>query len=187
MKQKNILFIIDAQNDFCSNGGTLLCENYNSAVANIVELIKTDKFSKIILTMDEHGEDYLKTTEGKHLPVKHCIVNTWGHLINKRIYDALYYYAWESYTKNKFMLPLQTFIEIDNNFINNSEYTNCNIYVCGFATDICVLNNVIMLKNISHYDNEVYVIEKCCAGTTKESHESAIEIMKKNQINIIYD
>ena len=28
---------------------------------------------KVIFTRDTHKEDYLETTEGKHLPVPHCL------------------------------------------------------------------------------------------------------------------
>ena len=40
----------------------------------------------MIFTRDTHKEDYLETTEGKHLPVPHCIMGTKGW----QIADGLY-------------------------------------------------------------------------------------------------
>lgn len=59
------------------------------------------------------------------------------------------------------------------------------IYVCGFATDICVLNNALLLKNTVGKWNNVFVIEGCCAGTNSVMHNKTIDIMRTNLITII--
>ena len=56
---KKILFIIDAQNDFCSKGGSLLCENADNAISNICELLKTKKFDEVI----SHKLNFTNTVE----------------------------------------------------------------------------------------------------------------------------
>ena len=177
---KKILFIIDAQNDFCTHGGSLMCEFADFAVDNILELLKTEKFDSIICTLDTHGENYLNTIEGRDLPVVHCQHGEWGFLPNRKVYDALYEPSYDVINKNTFMMKPE---DLRNRFANINE--ECDIYVCGFATDICVLNNVLLIKNTLAQANDVYVIDKCCAGTTKDMHCKAIEIMKKNLIKII--
>lgn len=65
-----------------------------------------------------------------------------------------------------------------------NEY-KCEIYVCGFATDICVMNNALLIKGLFPDRFEINVIENCCAGTSTENHNKAIELMKVNHINIL--
>ena len=70
--------VIDMQNDFVT--GSLA----NPAAAKIIPFIKEqiqqykEKGYQVIFTRDSHSEDYLETGEGKHLPVKHCIMYTKG-------------------------------------------------------------------------------------------------------------
>ena len=67
-------------------------------------------------------------------------------------------------------------------FANNID--NAIIYVCGTCTDICVVSNVLGLKE--HFpETKICVIEDLCAGLTREKHNAAIEVMKSCQVNII--
>ena len=43
---------------------------------------------KIICTRDTHFENYLDTSEGKKLPVKHCIRGTEGHRLCPQVAEA---------------------------------------------------------------------------------------------------
>lgn len=181
---EKVLFIIDAQNDFCSKGGSLVCDGAEKTVENICHLLDTVEFDKIICTKDFHREDYLDTNEGKKLPVKHCIEGTWGYELNKAIYDSLYGKNWESVTKDSFMMDDSTLVGI----VNKCKF-DCEFYVCGFATDICVLNNVLLLNRTVAEDfysyTPLYVISNCCSGTTSKMHDMAFEIMEANLIDII--
>lgn len=53
---KNLLLIIDMQNDFCKPTGTLYVEGAQNDVKRLVQFIKTneDKLDKIVLTQDTH-------------------------------------------------------------------------------------------------------------------------------------
>lgn len=182
---KSVLYIIDAQNDFCTPGGSLCCANAEPAVRNIIDLLKNNEFDSVACTKDSHDDLYLKTIEGKHLPIKHCIYHTDGWKINQDIYNALYHQKeWLSQEKEQFMLDdYQIEDAFDDMYIEDEE--DVKIYVCGFATDICVLNNALILKR--HFSNkaEIYVISDCCAGTSEEMHNKALDIMKVNHINVI--
>lgn len=185
---KKVLFIIDAQNDFCHPDGSLYCENGEDAVSNIRKLLETEKFDAIISSYDTHDNNYLDTIEGKHLPIKHCLDNNWGNYEHKDIFDAMYPYEAHAWRVNKetFMMDEEEINDIFNSEPNLDGFPqDCEIYICGFATDICVLNNALMLKHLFHDSYEIHLIENCCAGTTKKMHDKAVEIMKVNHINII--
>ncbi len=186
---KKVLFIIDAQNDFCHPDGTLYCENGADAVNNICKLLEQEHFDAIISSFDTHDDNYyLESMEGKHLPIKHCIENTWGGYLHKDIYDAIYPHELHSWrvNKNTFMMnesEVDAIFETEPN-LNGYLYKG-EIYICGFATDICVLNNALMLKHRFNDSYEINLIENCCAGTTKEMHDKAVETMKVNNVNIV--
>jgi len=176
--KKKILFIVDAQNDFCHKDGTLPCEGHEEAVNNIVKLLDNNKFDEVVCTADTHDDDYKRTTEGKHLPVEHCMEGTWGNFLNKKVYDALYQQHWIVLGKTGFMVKPGS---LKNIFNDDYWY---DVYICGFATDICVINNALLLKQFFPY-SEVSLIKNCCAGTSVEMHNKAIDIMAINHINIL--
>ena len=62
---------------------------------------------------------------------------------------------------------------------------NLDIDVVGFCTDICVVSNVLMLKAAVYNRANITVDSSCCAGTSKEMHNEALNVMKSCQINII--
>ena len=68
-----LLVVVDMQNDFIDGAlGT-------SEAVGIVEHVKNkiESFDgEVIFTRDTHEENYLETSEGKNLPVKHCVKNT---------------------------------------------------------------------------------------------------------------
>lgn len=175
------MFIIDAQNDFCHKDGSLTCENSEKAVKNILVMLANNGFDKIVCTQDRHGQDYMNTIEGKHLPIWHCMEGNWGEKIRKEIYMALYEQNcdWILITKNTFMLKHETIEEELENCIGEWE-----VYICGFATDICVINNALLLKQFFPL-SEINLIKNCCAGTSVEMHNKAIDIMAINHINIL--
>ena len=77
---KRLFIIIDMQNDFVT--GSLKNEEAKKIVPNMVKFLDDlDKNTNLIFTRDTHYENYLDTNEGKHLPIKHCIINTNGHEI----------------------------------------------------------------------------------------------------------
>ena len=78
---KELLVVVDMQNDFVT--GALK----NAAALEIIDGIKAEILSAkkrgatVVFTRDTHGNDYLKTREGRLLPVAHCIKGTHGHEI----------------------------------------------------------------------------------------------------------
>ena len=78
---KRALIVVDYQRDFVTGslgfpGAVALAERIAKKIAAY------HKSGDVVLfTMDTHTDDYLKTQEGKHLPVPHCIKGTAGHTL----------------------------------------------------------------------------------------------------------
>ncbi len=163
--------VIDMQNDFCT--GALANKDAVAIIPRIKAELQAAKAEKanIIFTRDSHSEDYLETSEGKHLPVKHCVKDTKGwqvvpELMEETDEDTLFidklhfgYSGWEEFIKE-----------------------GDEVVICGTCTDICVVSNSLAIKAIENV--EVTVIADCCAGLTKESHEAALKVMECCQCNI---
>lgn len=84
---KKLLVVIDYQNDFVD--GTLGFEKAKTLERPIYDKITKylQQGHKVIFTYDTHCEEYLKTREGKNLPVLHCIKDTNGHKLYGKIKD----------------------------------------------------------------------------------------------------
>lgn len=169
---KKLLLVIDMQNDFVS--GSLGSEEARAIVGNVASKVKqaVEEKTDIIFTRDTHGEDYLSTQEGRNLPVVHCLKNTWGW----EIVDEL-----SPYVENVIDKPTFGSLELAHIVIEKG-YTD--IEVIGLCTDICVVSNVMILK-AAVPEAIVTVDSACCAGVTKESHQSALDTMKMCQAQII--
>lgn len=169
-----VLVVVDMQNDFIN--GTLGTPEAQSIVDKVVEKIKLYQLvgAKVILTRDTHHENYLQTSEGKKLPVKHCIEGTEGWQVHPKIWECVDGYRFEMLNKPSFGSPgipsmLRGYDEIE--FV-------------GVCTDICVISNVLLAK--AHFpEKEISVDASCCAGVTPEKHKAALEIMKSCQIEVI--
>ena len=77
----HVLVVVDMQNDFID--GALGTPEAAAIVPKVVERIRN--FDGLVLaTRDTHTADYLSTQEGRHLPVKHCVMCTSGWAIHRR-------------------------------------------------------------------------------------------------------
>jgi nicotinamidase-related amidase len=170
------------QNDFCHHSGNLVVPNHELVVAENVALLTHFSFDRVTCTLDTHVEDYLKTREGQHLPIEHCQENTFGHKLVQPVYNALYNQNMVNFIEK------ETFAPAYQNFFNNFNTLSWddNIFICGVCTDICVISTALQLRTL-YPENEIYLIEPCCAGTTGEKHNHAVNVMESCQINIIHN
>jgi nicotinamidase-related amidase len=187
--KKNILIVIDAQNDFISM--SLANPVAKERVPNIIKKIKEFENGIIITTQDTHEENYLETPEGNVLPIKHCIKGTDGWKINKDIVYEINKKVEEKVNVSTINVQKPTFGSVELvNLINNlvrSTNEDINIEICGFVSSICVLSNALLIKTMLYDLNRVTisVLNNCCAGLNDYNHEAAMEVMKSCQINII--
>ena len=169
----NYLVVVDMQNDFID--GALGSEEAVKIVPYVKE--KIEGFDgRIIYTRDTHQTDYLKTQEGKNLPVEHCIEGTQGWQIK----DCLT-------TEDMVVFDKVTFgsVELGKYLKECSEKENIeSITFVGLCTDICVISNAMLTKAFLP-EVKLVVDSKCCAGVSVETHNNALNAMKVCQIEII--
>lgn len=177
-----ILVVVDMQNDFMS--GSLGTKEAQAIVPKVVQKIK-EWDGYIYVTQDTHTENYLNTQEGKNLPVKHCLFDTWGHEIEESINNAIYEREEDLrgiFYKNTFgsyELALDLFAAK-----NREGATIDEIQLVGVCTGICVISNALLIKAFLP-EVKISVDASCCACVTPESHKRALETMKLCQIEII--
>lgn len=175
---RKLLIIVDMQNDFID--GALANEEAQKIVTPMANLIKKWD-GDIVFTRDTHGYEYMDTQEGKYLPVPHCTYLTDGWLINNLLItcvstnDKCYSFV----DKNTFgMLGWDGFL------IDGITKPYDEIYMCGTCTDICVVSNALILK-ATFPETPIKIYSNLCAGTTKEKHKAALEVMRSCQCDII--
>ncbi len=171
-----ILIVVDMQNDFID--GALGTKEAETIVKNVEDKIHKYKEENqlVLFTRDTHEEDYLKTREGKYLPVVHCIKGSKGWQIkeglaapNDVVVDKPTFGSLELVEKIKLLMK-NTKIEA--------------IELIGLCTDICVISNAMICK-AAFPEVDIIVDSGCCAGVTPESHHTALEAMKMCQIVIL--
>ena len=175
MEKKKILVVVDMQNDFID--GPLGTKEGQMIVDNVVD--KINNFDgEIFVTYDTHFDNYMSTREGRYLPVPHCIKDTDGFELNKKVSNALI-----DRLHLKVYKPTFGSIQLVKYLYDLSE-KRAEVTLIGVCTDICVLSNALLLK--AHYpEMDIIVDASCCAGTTVEAHNAALLTMQSCQIDII--
>ncbi len=172
---KKILIVVDMQKDFVD--GALGTKEAVAIVPKVAEKIKGHD-GDIIVTYDTHFENYMSTSEGKNLPVPHCIKGSDGHKLNDEVQKAL---DGKSYAE----IEKLTFGSVDLPKILADKYdmNDVQIELIGLCTDICVVSNALILK-ASFAETPISVDSNCCAGVTADKHNAALETMRSCQIEI---
>jgi len=181
MYKLNILVVIDMQNDFID--GALGTKEAVTIIPNVIR--KIENFTgEIFVTKDTHQDEYLNTSEGKKLPVIHCIKDTKGWELNGEIEKALSDREVKVFQKPTFgSVELAEYIKelADSKNIDASEM---KIELIGVCTDICVISNSLLLKAYFPEAN-IIVDSDCCAGVIPDTHNNALEAMKMCQIEVL--
>ena len=170
MFMKDILLVIDMQNDFVF--GPLSTDQAREIVQNVKEKVLNFK-GDIYFTRDTHFENYLSSQEGKKLPVAHCIKDTEGWKIIEDLDKLRKTEPIDKVTFGSSKL-------VDLLVKENEKETINSITLIGVCTDICVISNAMIIKAFLP-ETEILVD----AGVTVESHNNALEAMKCCQITII--
>ncbi len=175
-----LLVVVDMQNDFLT--GSLRNEEGIKIIPNVIEEIKNATNDTVVVaTMDTHFDNYMDSQEGKKLPVPHCILGTNGWYVNDDVANAVEAKALHKYiTKTSF--GLYDWANVLKDEIKFTKFDE--IELIGVCTDICVVSNALILKAL-YQGTPIKVKESCCAGTTKENHEAALQTMRSCQIEVI--
>lgn len=169
---KKAIVVVDMQKDFID--GALGTKEAQEMLPRMEAKLSAAQAAgtKIVFTMDTHGEDYLATQEGRRLPVPHCIRGTEG---------------WE------IAASLQPFVRaaaavVEKPAFGSTELPalleDCDeIELVGLCTDICVISNALVLKAF-YPEKKISVDASCCAGVTPASHAEALRAMKMCQVDV---
>lgn len=141
---KNILIIVDLQNDFCSPIGSL----YVKGASNITDKIKNliSQFDEILFTIDWHPYDHCSfKRNGGRWPI-HCINYSKGASIPTDIVKAagnkacFYRKGMISSCEEYGAFSLKHISkETELDIVTGIKRLNANYVVCGIAGDYCVL------------------------------------------------
>lgn len=162
------LIVVDMQNDFID--GSLGTKEAVGIVENVKRKIEecVKRGDRIIFTKDTHQNNYLETSEGKKLPVEHCIEGTKGW----EIADGLMVEGANVINKPSFGWTRWNEWDFDD-----------GIEIVGLCTDICVVSNALILKAFFP-ETDISVDASCCAGVSPATHKAALETMKMCQIRV---
>ena len=176
---KRILIVVDMQTDFVDGAlGTPEAVAILPAVAEKIKTYAADPDGVIFVTFDTHADSYMETSEGKHLPVPHCIKGTAGWELHPAVTAALEGVDYTPVEKPTFgSTELPTLV---GKAVAGEDFS---VELIGLCTDICVVSNTLLLK--AHYPEvPISVDAACCAGVTPESHEAALATMRMCQIRV---
>ena len=203
MKRK-VLLVVDMQDDFVY--GPLGTEEAKEIVPKISDEIKNGGYDLVVFTKDIHGENYLDTYEGKNLPIRHCIRNTYGSNIVDDVFDSLNagqdFIIVEKSMFGNYELPylIQEKLKDMNDYCSKEcclnyfddcpEFDGCPILdyevnVVGVCTDYCVLANVMLLYFYICSPNKIRVLSTLCAGSTHQKHQQTLDILKHLFIDVV--
>lgn len=174
---QSYLIVVDMQNDFID--GALGTPEARAVVPSVVRRIEAalSEGRKVIFTQDTHQNDYLRTSEGMHLPVPHCINGTEGW----RLHPEIAPYAKQIKRKPTFG-SIALVDEIHNSA--NEDGRNLDIALCGVCTDICVVSNALLLR--AHFpEAALTVYADACAGVTPASHAAALTVLRACHVQVI--
>ena len=171
---KKVLIVVDMQRDFVD--GALGTAEAQAIVAGVVN--KIDSFDgDVIVTYDTHTEDYMLTSEGKNLPVPHCIKGTDGWELDSAVQSVVDKKRATVFEKPTFGSTALA------EYVKDNYGDDVSIELVGLCTDICVVSNALLLK-ATLPEAVISVDSSCCAGVTPESHDAALTTMKMCQINV---
>lgn len=181
-----VLVVVDMQKDFVD--GSLGSPEAQAIVPNVKKKVEeaVKNGDLIIYTRDTHPKGYLSTREGKRLPVKHCVHETEGWRILDELLPPADYVKWvirDKYTFGSLELPNCLLAGVDAYY--GEDVFIEEIEIVGLVADICVISNALILKAAFYESATISVDSACTAGTTKENYQSALNIMRSCQIEVI--
>ena len=170
-----LLVVVDYQNDFVDGAlGFKGAEKIAPAIASLIEEFRRNN-DDVVFTFDTHDADYLNTTEGKYLPVPHCLKGSQG---------------WELYPEIALLLKNSKIFEKPGfgskelgHYIEEHSYDE--IYLCGLVSDICVFSNAIIAKSSASPYCKIKVVRDATSSFDLEMQEKAFDVLKHLHIEII--
>ena len=168
------LVVVDYQVDFVN--GALGFEGAEKLEDIILEKIAQCRRDggQVIFTLDTHGEDYLSTSEGRKLPVVHCVDGTEGHALYGRVRTAV--------TDSDIVIKKPAFGSmVLGDYLMRGGFDE--VELCGLVTDICVISNAVIAR-AALPEARIIVDSNACATADPEAHRRALDSMRTVQIEV---
>lgn len=170
---KKLLVVVDYQNDFVD--GTLGFKNAEKLEDKIFKRIKLAEKNKedVVFTKDIHDKNYLKTEEGKNLPVSHCLKGSKGSELFGKI---------KSFEQKYPVFEKSTFGSVElGQYLLDKKYDQ--ITIVGLVSYICVLSNAIICKSAK--PNAHIIVEKDLTDAAdKKAQKIGFEALKNIHVEI---
>lgn len=182
------IIVVDCQNDFIS--GSLACHMGEEAVDNIINLINTNKDSKVFYSCDWHSKSNKSFEVNGGIWSVHCLEHEKGSELHQNFYKNIENVKQSPLNaKNIFYKGQYDEIEEYSSFCaKNSKGESLNnkipkkVIVCGIASEYCVRETI---KELLKYDFKVSLLLDGVGYVDKEDHNKNIEELKSLDINII--
>lgn len=175
MDGEKLLIVVDYQKDFVDGAlGFPGAEKLDAAIA-----AKIGAYRKagdvVVFTYDTHRKNYLKTQEGRKLPVEHCICGTEGW--------ELYGMTAAAQEEDDLCFQKPTFPSLElADYITEEDFAS--IELVGLVSHMCVLSNAVMAKAAAP-EAEIIIDAACTASFDPALHEKALDVMEALQMTII--
>lgn len=182
---KRLLIVVDYQKDFVD--GSLGFEGAADLDGCIAEKIASYRATgdDVAFTFDTHHRDYLKTQEGKNLPIEHCIDGTPGHELFGEVAlmmrDSDTVFKKPSFGSAELFERLRSSQRIADS-VGSQPFSS--IELVGLVSNICVISNAVLAKTACP-EVPVIVDASCTGSGDARLHEAALDIMEGLQIQVI--
>ena len=191
---RNVLLIVDPQNDFIS--GSLPVAGAEVKMRNLAEYIKAKntKYDYIFVTMDSHPIKHCSFGDNGGIWPIHCVSNTEGwelpgylnSVLNETYSLVSYYHKGTNVNKEQYSIfdNWEDGLVLTNKIINLCEEGEAYFDVCGIAGDYCVLETLKGLVNLVG-NNYISVLDEFTASI--DGGETLHKFLEENNINLILD
>lgn len=185
---KKMLVVVDYQVDFVN--GSLGFDGAEKLDAGIAAMVRdaADKGDIIVVTRDTHAADYLKTREGKALPIEHCIRGQKGWEIYGETRKAL-----EEVSKAPEMAENLVYIDKETFGVSPADmlmlsrkFAVDEVVLVGLVTNMCVMANVCCFQ-ACFPAAQMVVDADLCDSFDKELHKKTIDVLKGMQVKVLRD
>lgn len=130
---------------------------------------------QVIFTLDTHGGNYPETSEGRKLPIPHCIKGTPGHALYGKVAGAV--------KPDDIVIEKPAFGSLELADLLKRLAPE-EVELCGLVTDICVISNAVLAK-AALPESRIVVDSSACAAADPQAHERALAVMRGVQIDVI--
>lgn len=178
--QKNLV-VIDYQNDFVAIDGLLTCgESAINIEQEVLSLVDKYKGENIFVTYDTHYEnDFSEDNMSKEAEIypMHCIFETKGHDLYGKLKDKIETVEHQKIYKNSFGSEKLAKKILEKNDPNEPVL----VEFCGVSTNVCVMQNVIILHNYFVANNikfSIVINKNAVASFDDEKGAEALSYLK---------